>query len=204
MHFKAKGPERVTKKRVFQQRISNDSKWLTDLHLFSVLKEASNVSSTLSKPWLFPTGAIKNIRVLDTFRSRQMAKVEFIEDKECPLFSNQVIWSFNLFVPILHWLSTNNALFMRITEYHASCWSILLMPSVVSFDQNNPRNSGSAHFLFQQLLGNDWEKEACWSLRAVHMNGIASSDFFNEWYNNIFSVWTISILINTDRSRGSV
>ena len=100
MHFKAKGPERVTKKRVFQQRISNDSKWLTDLHLFSVLKEASNVSSTLSKPWLFPTGAIKNIRVLDTFRSRQMAKVEFIEDKECPLFSNQVIWSFNLFVPI--------------------------------------------------------------------------------------------------------
>lgn len=121
MHFKAKGPERVTKKRVFQQRISNDSKWVTDLHLFSVLKEASNVSSTLSKPWLFPTGAIKNIRVLDTFRSRQMAKVEFIEDKECPLFSNQVIWSFNLFVPIFHWLSTNNALFMRIIEYHASC-----------------------------------------------------------------------------------
>lgn len=109
-----------------------------------------------------PTGVIKNVRVLDTFHSRQMAKVEI----KMPSTTNYL--QTTLFSCVLP--ST-----MPVAA------SILFMPSIVLINQFNRRNNGSAQFLFHQLLGK--KKLAGHS---AHMNGIAQYDFFSERYDNIF------------------
>lgn len=131
----------------------------------------------------FPTGVIKNVRVLDTFHSRQMAKIK----TKMPSITNYL--QTTLFSCVLP--ST-----MPVAA------SILFMPSIVLINQINRRNSGSTKTsAISSIAG---EKEACWSLPALstHMNGIAQSDFFSERYNNIFfslDGW----YFNTGRSRWS-